>query len=271
MGVLNLTPDSFSDGARYQLESADAFQVDLAKALAQVDAMVAGGAGIIDVGGESTRPGADKVSLEEELTRVIPVIELIEQHHDVLISVDTSRAEVMKRAILAGADIVNDVRALSDPGCLDLIKAEGVAVCLMHMQGEPGTMQSSYHYTNVVSDVYDFLEQRLEYCIASGIAKDQLIVDPGFGFGKSTQHNFQLLNHLGDFLHLGRPVLIGVSRKSMLGNVTGRPVGERLAASVAAATLALQRGAKIVRAHDVADTVDAIKVHCVTENPELVT
>jgi len=251
MGVLNVTPDSFSDGGRY---------ADLAAAVARGVAMVEEGAAIIDVGGESTRPGAAAVSVQEELARVIPVIEQLAARVAVPISVDTSKPAVMSAAIAAGASLVNDVRALREPGALDAVARTGAAVCLMHMQGEPRTMQASPAYEDVVAEVRRFLAGRVEACVAAGIARDRICVDPGIGFGKLPEHNLALLAGLGRLADPAIPVLVGVSRKSLIGIITGRPAAERLAGSVAFAALAASRGAAIIRAHDVAATVDAVKV-----------
>jgi len=262
MGVLNVTPDSFSDGSELSQSDSSAFAIDVPKALRRAEAMVAAGASIIDVGGESTRPGADAVSVDEELTRVIPVVEALRRNIDVCISVDTSTAQVMREAIAAGAELINDVRSLSCPEALQVVAESSAAVCLMHMQGQPRTMQKSFHYDDVVAEVYAFLDSRVERCIESGITRERLVVDPGFGFGKSVQHNFRLLRDLERFRELGLPVLAGLSRKSMIGAVTGRPVEARLAGSLGAAALALARGASVIRTHDVAATIDLIRVHC---------
>lgn len=261
MGILNITPDSFSDGAQLGNRSGTRFVVDVDKALRRAEQMLDEGALILDIGGESTRPGADAVSSEEETDRVVPVISALRERFDVCLSVDTSSPPVMQAAISAGADIVNDVRALSLPGGMDVVSNTNVAVCLMHMQGEPRTMQQTYHYTNVVDEVAEYLRQRLAACAKAGIAAERLIIDPGFGFGKSVDHNFQLLKNLQQITRIGVPVLIGVSRKSMIGAATGRQVDQRLAGSIAATTLALQGGAHIIRTHDVAATIDAIRVH----------
>ena len=251
MGVLNVTPDSFSDGGRY---------ADLAAAVARGVAMAEEGAAIIDVGGESTRPGAAAVSVQEELARVIPVIEQLAARVAVPISVDTSKPAVMSAAIAAGASLVNDVRALREPGALDAVAGTGAAVCLMHMRGEPRTMQAAPAYDDVVAEVRRFLAGRVEACVAAGIARERICVDPGIGFGKLPEHNLALLAGLGRLADPAIPVLVGVSRKSLIGIITGRPAAERLAGSVAFAALAASRGAAIIRAHDVAATVDAVKV-----------
>mgnify|MGYP001812818252 FL=1 len=249
MGVLNVTPDSFSDGGRF---------VHIDDALRQAGDMVAEGAAIIDIGGESTRPGAAAVPLEQELARVLPVIERLAAAFDVPISIDTSKPEVMRAAVDAGAGMINDVTALSAPGAIAAAAESAVPVCLMHMQGEPRTMQQAPQYDDVVADIMRYLSDRVAACEAGGIARNRLLVDPGFGFGKTKAHNLAVLNGLATFQRLGLPLLVGLSRKSMLGAVTGRTVEERLAASVAAALMAVERGARIVRVHDVAATVDAL-------------
>jgi dihydropteroate synthase len=249
MGVLNVTPDSFSDGGRF---------VHIDDALRQAGDMVAEGAAIIDIGGESTRPGAAAVPLEQELARVLPVIERLAAAFDVPISIDTSKPEVMRAAVNAGAGMINDVTALSAPGAIAAAAESAVPVCLMHMQGEPRTMQQAPQYDDVVADIMRYLSDRVAACEAGGIAHNRLLVDPGFGFGKTKAHNLAVLNGLATFQRLGLPLLVGLSRKSMLGAVTGRTVEERLAASVAAALMAVERGARIVRVHDVAATVDAL-------------
>jgi len=251
MGVLNVTPDSFSDGGDY---------VDVATAVARGVAMAEEGAAIIDVGGESTRPGAADVGVRDELARVVPVIERLAARVRVPISVDTSKPEVMRAAIAAGAALVNDVRALRAPGALEAVAGTGAAVCLMHMQGEPRTMQADPAYDDVVGEVRRFLADRIAACVAGGIGRDRICVDPGIGFGKRPEHNLELLAAIDRLADPDIPVLIGVSRKSLVGIITGRPPGGRLAGSVAFAALAVARGAAIVRAHDVAETVDAIKV-----------
>lgn len=261
MGVINLTPDSFSDGSQLQMEGSNVFQVDIGKALARAETMVGEGAVFIDVGGESTRPGAEPVSLQEELDRVIPVIEVIRRNLDVCISVDTSSPQVMMEAIKAGAELVNDVRALSHPQAIAIIEQSNVAVCLMHMQGEPGSMQKSISYENVVEEVFAFLNERVQFCLQQGIDTRRLIIDPGFGFGKTLQHNYQLLKNLPRFTELHLPVLVGISRKSMIGAVIDRPTEQRLAGSVAATSYALLGGANVIRTHDVAATIDAIRVN----------
>ena len=250
MGVLNVTPDSFSDGGRY---------LDPDAALAQAERMAAEGAAIIDVGGESTRPGAAAVTGEEELRRVLPVIERLAARLPVLLSVDTSNPEVMRRASAAGAHLVNDVRALRSPGALETVAASDLGVCLMHMQGEPATMQIDPRYDDVVAEVRTFLGERVQSCIAAGIARERLCIDPGFGFGKLQAHNLQLLRGLSQFRRFGLPLAVGLSRKSMVAALGGR-AAERLAGSLALATIAILHGAQIVRAHDVAPTVDAVRI-----------
>jgi dihydropteroate synthase len=248
MGVVNITPDSFSDGGRY---------FDAKAALAHAAQLAKDGADLIDIGGESTRPGAAPVSEEEELGRVLPVLEKI---RDLCVSVDTRRPAVMKAALAAGASMINDVDALSAPGALEAVAPTGCAVCLMHKKGEPATMQRDPHYDDVVNEVKLFLKQRIEAAKAAGIAAERIVVDPGFGFGKTASHNLELLRRLRELLPLNQPVLIGLSRKSTLGKLTGRPVEERLAGSLAMALLALQGGATILRVHDVKETRDVIAV-----------
>jgi dihydropteroate synthase len=250
MGVLNVTPDSFSDGGRYDA---------LDRAVARATAMIDEGAALIDIGGESTRPGADHVPLEVELQRVIPVIERVARL-PVVVSVDTRRAEVMRAAVDAGAGMVNDVMALRGAQALAVVAASGAATCLMHMLGEPRTMQLAPSYGDVVTEVKAFLAERVQACRAAGIRDDCMVIDPGFGFGKSLQHNLELLRSLGALGDLGLPVMAGLSRKSMLGTLTGRGVEARQAGSLALALLAAQAGARIIRAHDVAATVDVLKV-----------
>jgi dihydropteroate synthase len=252
MGILNVTPDSFSDGGAFQAQDA---------ALRHVAQMIAEGVDIIDVGGESTRPGAAAVSVQAELDRVVPVIEAIRARFAVPLSIDTSKPEVMKAAVAAGADLVNDVYALQAEGALSVCASLDVPICLMHMQGQPRTMQQAPQYHDVVHDVSQFFAARIAACEAAGITRSRLILDPGFGFGKTLQHNMDLLRRLDEFLALGLPILIGLSRKSMLGAVLdNRPVEGRLHASVAGAVIAAMRGASIVRVHDVGATVDAIKL-----------
>jgi len=251
MGVLNVTPDSFSDGGRFTSRDA---------ALARARVMIGEGAAIIDVGGESTRPGAAPAGLDEELSRVIPVIESLRRESAVFISVDTSKAGVMRAACAAGADIINDVRALAEPDALSTAAETRAGICLMHMRGEPRTMQESLHYDDVIAEVTAFLSERISACREAGIDIARLAVDPGFGFGKQVAHNLELLKHLDAFRALGAPLAVGLSRKSMLAKLTGRKVEDRTAGSVALAAIAVLNGARIVRAHDVAATVDAVRV-----------
>ena len=251
MGVLNVTPDSFSDGGRFNV-------VDAARR--QAARLVEEGADIIDVGGESTRPGSESVAVDEELQRVIPVIEAVLAETGAIVSVDTTKPEVMREAARVGAGMINDVRALQDPGALEAAADTQCVVCLMHMQGKPRTMQQNPAYDDVVSDVAAFLEERRDACVAGGIDTARLVIDPGFGFGKTVEHNLALLRRLDELSQLGLPVLAGISRKSTLGAITGREVDERMPASIVAAAIAVQNGAKIVRVHDVAPTIDAIRV-----------
>ena len=251
MGILNVTPDSFSDGARYQ---------HLDKALFHAEQMIRDGASIIDIGGESTRPGADEVSLDEELSRVIPVIERLASELDVWLSVDTYKPEVMNESIRAGAHLINDICALQEPGALSMVAESGVPVCLMHMQGKPRTMQQAPHYNDLCGEVYAFFQERINTALMAGINKEQLILDPGFGFGKTLEQNYELLGRLDHFHTLGLPLLVGMSRKSMIGQLLDRPVTERTAGSIAAALFAVQQGASIIRVHDVKETADALHV-----------
>ena len=250
MGIVNVTPDSFSDGGRY---------LSTARAIAHARRLINEGADILDVGGESTRPGAQQVNEQEEMDRVLPLIEAAVDL-GVPISIDTYKPAVMRAAILAGASMVNDVNALQEDGALQVVADSDVAVCLMHKQGTPQTMQQQPNYGDVVVEVSAFLAQRAEAAKAAGIRPERIVLDPGFGFGKTLQHNLDLLRGLGGMVALGYPILVGLSRKSMLGAITGREVDGRGAASVAAALLAVQQGASIVRVHDVAETVDALRV-----------
>lgn len=250
MGVLNVTPDSFSDGGRY---------LDPAAAEDRARQMLEEGAALIDIGGESTRPGAAPVEASAELARVLPVIERVARL-DVVVSIDTSKPAVMREACAAGAGLINDVRALRQPGALEAARATGAAVCLMHMRGEPRTMQQDPVYADVVAEVRDFLASRLQACVDAGIPAAQILLDPGFGFGKSLAHNLSLLAHLSGLRGLGCPLLVGISRKSMLGAVTGLPPEQRIHAGLAAAVLAVWQGASIVRTHDVRATVEALKL-----------
>jgi dihydropteroate synthase len=260
MGVLNVTPDSFSDGGQLYLKNS----LNYSMVLKRAEQMLSEGAAIIDIGGESTRPGSAPVPIDEELNRVIPVVELIARELDVVISVDTSSPEVMLEAAKVGAGILNDVRALTRDGALAAAASTGLPVCLMHMQGMPQTMQDRPEYDDVVSEVANYLLQRVSQCEQAGIARRNIWLDPGFGFGKTDIHNLQLLQQLPHLVELGLPVLAGLSRKSLLGRLLGRDVNERLAGSLALALLAAQGGAKILRVHDVAATIDVLKVQMAT-------
>ena len=255
MGVVNVTPDSFYDGGRYGTPQA---------AIVQARRLAEEGADLLDVGGESSRPGAAPVTAEEELARILPVLEGVADLQ-VPVSVDTTKPEVMRAALAHGAAMINDITALAAPGALELVAASDAAVCLMHMQGSPRTMQAEPTYADVVAEVRDFLGARAAACVGAGIARDRIVVDPGFGFGKTVAHNLTLLARLGEIAVLGFPVLAGWSRKSSLERITGRPAEERLAGSVAAALIAVQRGARIVRVHDVAATRDALAVLAAVE------
>lgn len=259
MGVLNVTPDSFSDGGRHAAAEA---------AIRHALRMAEEGAAIVDIGGESTRPGAEPVPEQEEFDRVIPIIEAVRRESAVPISIDTSKPAVMRAAVAAGADMINDVYALRADGALDAAVELGKPVCLMHMRGEPRTMQDAPSYADVVTEVAEFLESRIKACIDSGLGRDLLVIDPGFGFGKTPDHNIQLLANLRKLAGIGPPVLIGVSRKATLGAITGRDVGGRLAAGLAAAVLAVGAGASIVRTHDVAETVDALRIATIVMEQE---
>ncbi|MEZ8099772.1 dihydropteroate synthase [Vibrio bivalvicida] len=256
MGILNVTPDSFSDGGKFRT---------LADALAQAQRMIDVGVTIIDIGGESTRPGAPDVELEEELQRVIPVIEAIRAQSDVWISVDTSKPEVMRQAAEAGADIINDVRALQEPGALEVAAKTGLPICLMHMQGQPRTMQSNPHYDDLLKEVGEFLQQRIKACAEVGIEREKLILDPGFGFGKTLEHNYQMLSHLEEFHQFGLPILAGMSRKSMIFKLLDKAPAQCVAASVSCATIAAMKGAQIIRVHDFEQTLDAMKIVSMTK------
>ncbi|MEE4666653.1 dihydropteroate synthase [Pseudomonas alliivorans] len=259
MGILNATPDSFSDGGRYSRLDA---------ALRHAEAMVEAGATLIDVGGESTRPGARPVSPEEEVQRVAPVVELIARELDVIISVDTSTPEVIVESARLGAGLINDVRSLRRPGALEAAAATGLPVCLMHMLGEPGDMQDNPHYQDLVGEVSAFLVDRMERCEVAGIPRGRIILDPGFGFAKTLEHNLSLFKHMEALHALGRPLLVGVSRKSMIGAVLGRPVDERLIGGLALAALAMTKGARILRVHDVAETADVVRMIAAVETAE---
>ncbi len=251
MGIVNVTPDSFSDGGRFSSTE---------QAVAHALSLVAEGADILDIGGESTRPNAQPVPLNEELARVIPVIEALVTQVNVPISIDTYKPEVMVAAIAAGASMVNDVNALQADGALQAVANSNAGVCLMHMKGTPQTMQSLAEYGNVVQEVYDFLSARLQAVLSAGIAKERVLLDPGFGFAKRTQHNIDLLNRLSVLANLGAPLLVGLSRKSILGQLVGNDVDQRLHAGIAASVISVMKGAKIVRVHDVKATVEALKV-----------
>ncbi len=258
MGVLNVTPDSFSDGGKF-------FATDAA--IRQAERMFAAGAAIVDVGGESSRPGAGQISEDEELDRVIPVIETISDGTDIAVSIDTSKPGVMRAAVNAGASMINDVYALRQDGAVEAASELGVAVCLMHMQGEPGTMQENPGYRDIPGDILDFLSKRITACRDAGIDDEKIVIDPGFGFGKTHEHNVRLLASLDRFQELGMPLLVGLSRKSTLGALTGKDVEERLPAGIAAAILAVERGAHIVRTHDVDETIDALKIASAVMQP----
>ncbi|NOS95605.1 MAG: dihydropteroate synthase [Methylotenera sp.] len=255
MGIVNVTPDSFSDGGRY---------ASTALAVEHALKLIDDGADILDIGGESTRPGATPVSLDEELNRVIPVIEALSKVSKVPLSIDTYKPEVMRAAIVAGIDIVNDVRALQEgsgkDGALEIVASSNVGVCLMHMQGSPQTMQLNPNYSDVVREVKQFLTDRLHVAIAHGIARERILLDPGFGFGKTTAHNIALIQHLDDLTNIGPPILVGLSRKAVLGKIAGGDESQRLHAGLATSVISVMKGAKIVRVHDVKATVDALKV-----------
>lgn len=250
MGILNVTPDSFSDGGHFN---------QLERAMTHARQMVAEGATLIDIGGESTRPGAPDVSEQEELDRVLPVVEHMVRELDVMISLDTSKATVMREGCAAGAHLINDVRALLEPGALAAAAAADVPVCLMHMQGQPRTMQAEPHYDDLLGEVRAFFDERIAACLTAGIVREQLLLDPGYGFGKTLAHNYQLLAQQESLLDYQLPLLVGMSRKSMIGNLLGRPVDERLAGSLACALVGMQRGARIIRVHDVRATMDALR------------
>jgi len=251
MGILNITPDSFSDGGKYT-------QIDVA--LKQVENMIEAGASIIDIGGESTRPGAAEVPAKTEIARVIPLLKAIKQRFNIKVSIDTSKASVMAEAIEHQADIINDVRALQNKGCVAVMAQTDLPICLMHMQGLPRTMQKAPQYTNLVDDIHIFFEERISLCNSQGINTNRLILDPGFGFGKTLQQNYELLAQLSTFKKFKLPLLAGLSRKSMIGDLLNRKVTERLAGSLATALIAAQQGANILRVHDVKETVDALRI-----------
>ncbi|KAF1056931.1 MAG: Dihydropteroate synthase [Pseudomonas delhiensis] len=251
MGILNVTPDSFSDGGRF---------ARLDQALRHAREMVEAGATLIDIGGESTRPGARNVSATEELERVAPVVEAIARELDVIISVDTSTPAVMRESARLGAGLINDVRSLQRDGALDAALDTGLPICLMHMRGEPGTMQDDPRYPDIVAEVRDFLVERMQVCERAGIVRERLVLDPGFGFAKTQAHNLVLFQQMERLLELGCPLLVGVSRKSMIGRALGREVGDRLYGSLALAALAVTKGARIIRVHDVAETADVVRM-----------
>ena len=251
MGILNVTPDSFSDGGTHNT---------LVDAVKHANLMINAGATIIDIGGESTRPGAADVSVEEELARVIPTVEAIARRFEVWISIDTSKPEVIRESARAGAHIINDIRSLTEPGALEAAAESGLPVCLMHMQGQPKTMQEAPRYTDVFADVERFFVEHIVRCERAGIAKEKLLLDPGFGFGKNLSHNYELLARLGEFHHFGLPLLVGMSRKSMVGQLLNVGPTERLNGSLACAVIAAMQGAQIIRVHDVKETVEALRV-----------
>jgi len=257
MGILNVTPDSFSDGGKY---------TQLNSALYQVEQMIHDGASIIDIGGESTRPGAAEVSEADELARTIPILKAIKSRFNVDVSIDTSKANVMSAAIENGVDLINDVRALQNPGCLSAVADSNIPICLMHMKGLPRTMQLSPQYNDLFQDIADFFTQRINACKAYGVNSTRLILDPGFGFGKTVEQNYKLLANLSFFKELGLPILSGTSRKSMLGNYLNREVTQRLSGSITTAILAVQNGASIIRVHDVQETMDALKILQITHS-----
>lgn len=259
MGILNITPDSFSDGGRFTQRDS---------ALRHAEQMVAAGATLIDVGGESTRPGARVVTALEELERVAPIVEALSRELDVVISVDTSTPAVIRESARLGAGLINDVRSLSRDGALDAAAATGLPVCLMHMRGEPGNMQDDPHYEDVAREVGDYLEERMAACAAVGIEAERIILDPGFGFAKTLEHNLSLFKHMDSLQRLGRPLLVGVSRKSMIGLTLNRAVNERLYGSLALAALAMTKGASILRVHDVAETVDVVRMIAAVQTAE---
>ncbi len=261
MGILNTTPDSFSDGGElFRVQSAGAAQIDVNLVVKRASEMVDAGAKILDIGGESTRPGAVTVGVQAELERVIPAVEAIAREFEVIVSIDTSKPEVMQAAAAAGAGLINDVRALQAEGALQVAAATELPICLMHMQGEPKSMQQAPQYENVVAEVAKFLDARVAACEAHGIKRERLLLDPGFGFGKTLAHNVALLRDMTQITTLGMPVLVGLSRKSMIGALLNKDVDDRLAGGLALALFAVDRGAAIVRTHDVAATVDALTV-----------
>ncbi|QBH95270.1 dihydropteroate synthase [Limnobaculum zhutongyuii] len=251
MGILNVTPDSFSDGGRYR---------QIENALRHANEMIQAGATIIDIGGESTRPGADEVPTDEELERVIPVAEAIAKNFEVWVSVDTYKPEVMRESHRVGVHLINDIRALQEPGALEVAIESGLPVCLMHMQGMPRTMQHEPQYTDVVSEVDDFFTEHITRCVNAGMDREKILLDPGFGFGKNLRHNYQLLAHLSDFHHFNLPLLVGMSRKSMVGQLLNVPPDQRVIGSIACATIAAMQGAQIIRVHDVKETAEAMRI-----------
>lgn len=258
MAILNVTPDSFSDGGKYN-------SLDLA--LTRVESMIKAGVSIIDVGGESTRPGAPEVTLEDELQRVIPVVKAIRaKFPQVWISVDTSKAEVIRQSVEAGADLINDIRSLTEPGALEVAAQANVPVCIMHMKGQPKTMQQDPQYDDLMQEVEQFLTERMAVCEAAGIARENIILDPGFGFGKTVEHNYHMLAHLEKFHEFGLPILAGMSRKSMIFKVLDKPAAECTNASVVCATIATMKGAQIIRVHDFEETLEALKIVEMTLN-----
>ena len=259
MGILNVTPDSFSDGGQFISASA---------ALEQVEHMIKAGATIIDIGGESTRPGAETVSESEELARVIPLLKAVKKRFDIVVSIDTNKAEVMRAAIEHGADMINDVNALQNEGCLDVVANSQIPVCLMHMQGTPKTMQQNPEYQHVIDDIALFFQQRISACLNAGISKSRLLLDPGFGFGKTLPQNYQLLANLSVFSRFNLPLLVGMSRKSMIGDLLNRDIKQRLAGSLSAAVIAAQQGAHIIRVHDVQETTDALAIVQAVKNQQ---
>ena len=257
MGILNVTPDSFSDGGELMNDSG---LVSLSKVLERAEQMVNAGAAILDIGGESTRPGAKEVSSQQEIDRVLPVVEAVKRNLDVIISVDTSNPELIRQCPAAGAGLINDVRALAREGALEASASAALPVCLMHMQGSPKDMQNAPGYDDIITDIAGFLAQRVKACNDAGIANDRILLDPGFGFGKTLEHNLELLSRLDELQALKLPLLIGVSRKRMIGTITGRSEKDRIPGSIAAAVIGVMNGARLVRTHDVAETVDALKI-----------
>jgi len=266
MGVLNVTPDSFSDGGELILDSG---KLSIDKAMQRAEAMHQAGASFIDIGGESTRPGAEEINLEEEMERVLPLVEKINNNIDIIISIDTSSPEIMLEGAKAGAGLINDVRALQKSGAVEAVSNINLPVCLMHMKGAPATMQEAPKYKNLINEILQFLEKRISVCTNSGIDRNKIIIDPGFGFGKALEHNLELLGRLSEFKKLKLPILVGLSRKAMLGLITGRSVKERQAAGISAAMIALMQGVNIIRTHDVTETVDAVNVCLAVKISEL--